>query len=111
MICIETVHRGAVERIRPMSMTGLANIFGLIPVMWATGTGADVMKRLAAPMVGGVLLGHAPDAVRHSGGLCRVALVEGAKRKSVERCGGLTPQDVHVRNWTWTWRASTIFLR
>jgi len=52
---IETVHRGAVERIRPMSMAGLANIFGLLPVMWATGTGADVMKRLAAPMVGGVL--------------------------------------------------------
>jgi copper/silver efflux system protein len=52
---IDTVHQGAVERIRPMSMAGLANIFGLIPVMWATGTGADVMKRLAAPMVGGVL--------------------------------------------------------
>ncbi len=42
------------ERIRPMSMAGLANVLGLIPVMWATGTGADVMKRLAAPMVGGV---------------------------------------------------------
>ncbi len=52
---IGTVHQGAVERIRPMAMAGLANIFGLIPVMWATGTGADVMKRLAAPMVGGVL--------------------------------------------------------
>lgn len=51
---IDTVHQGAVERIRPMSMAGLANILGLIPVMWATGTGADVMKRLAAPMVGGV---------------------------------------------------------
>ncbi len=51
---IETVHLGAVERIRPMAMAGLANILGLIPVMWATGTGADVMKRLAAPMVGGV---------------------------------------------------------
>jgi Cu(I)/Ag(I) efflux system membrane protein CusA/SilA len=36
-------------------MTALANILGLAPVMWATGTGADVMKRLAAPMVGGVL--------------------------------------------------------
>jgi len=52
---IETVHQGAVERIRPMAMAGSANILGLIPVMWATGTGADVMKRLAAPMVGGVL--------------------------------------------------------
>jgi Cu(I)/Ag(I) efflux system membrane protein CusA/SilA len=38
-----------------MAMAGLANILVLIPVMWATGTGADVMKRLAAPMVGGVL--------------------------------------------------------
>ena len=52
---IETVHQGAVERIRPMAMAGLANILGLVPVMWATGTGADVMKRLAAPMVGGVM--------------------------------------------------------
>jgi len=51
---IEAVQEGAVERIRPMAMAGLANILGLIPVMWATGTGADVMKRLAAPMVGGV---------------------------------------------------------
>ncbi len=52
---LHAVHAGAVERIRPMAMAGLANILGLIPVMWATGTGADVMKRLAAPMVGGVL--------------------------------------------------------
>ncbi|HEX9802972.1 MAG TPA: efflux RND transporter permease subunit, partial [Gammaproteobacteria bacterium] len=52
---LDTVHQGALERIRPMAMAGLANILGLLPVMWATGTGADVMKRLAAPMVGGVL--------------------------------------------------------
>ena len=52
---IDTVHGGAVERIRPMAMAGLANILGLLPIMWASGTGADVMKRLAAPMVGGVL--------------------------------------------------------
>lgn len=44
----------AVSRIRPMAMAALANILGLLPVMWATGVGADVMKRLAAPMVGGV---------------------------------------------------------
>ncbi|MBA2655307.1 MAG: efflux RND transporter permease subunit [Gammaproteobacteria bacterium] len=48
------VHQTAVSRIRPMVMAGLANILGLLPVMWATGIGADVMKRLAAPMVGGV---------------------------------------------------------
>ena len=51
---LDTVHQGALERVRPMAMAGLANIIGLLPVMWATGTGADVMKRLAAPMVGGV---------------------------------------------------------
>lgn len=51
---IETVQEGALVRIRAVSMTSLANILGLLPVMWATGTGSDVMKRLAAPMVGGV---------------------------------------------------------
>ena len=51
---IETVHLGAVERIRPMAMIGLVDVVGLFPVMWATGTGADVMKRIAAPQVGGV---------------------------------------------------------
>ncbi|WP_455243348.1 efflux RND transporter permease subunit, partial [Petrachloros mirabilis] len=50
----ETVHQGALERIRPVTMTSLSNILGLMPVMIATGTGADVMKRIAAPMVGGV---------------------------------------------------------
>ncbi|HAU1690302.1 TPA: efflux RND transporter permease subunit [Legionella pneumophila] len=51
---IRMVQQCAVSRIRPMAMAGLANIIGLLPVMWATGIGADVMKRLAAPMVGGV---------------------------------------------------------
>lgn len=51
---IETVQEGALVRIRAVSMTSLSNILGLLPVMWATGTGADVMKRLAAPMVGGI---------------------------------------------------------
>jgi len=52
---VETVHRGALERIRPMAMIGIVDVLGLIPVMLATGTGADVMKRVAAPQVGGVL--------------------------------------------------------
>jgi Cu(I)/Ag(I) efflux system membrane protein CusA/SilA len=51
---LEAVQAGAMERIRPVMMTGLANIVGLFPVMLATGTGADVMKRLAAPMIGGI---------------------------------------------------------
>ena len=46
---------GASRRVRPMLMTGLASFIGLIPIMLSTGTGADVMKRIAAPMVGGVV--------------------------------------------------------
>jgi len=51
---LNAVQWGAVERIRPMVMIGLVDVIGLIPVMWASGTGADVMKRIAAPQVGGV---------------------------------------------------------
>jgi Cu(I)/Ag(I) efflux system membrane protein CusA/SilA len=51
---LEAVQAGSMERIRPVMMTGLANIVGLAPTMLATGVGADVMKRLAAPMIGGV---------------------------------------------------------
>jgi Cu(I)/Ag(I) efflux system membrane protein CusA/SilA len=45
---------GASRRIRPMLMTGLALFMGLVPIMYSTGAGADVMKRIAAPMLGGV---------------------------------------------------------
>ena len=43
-----------VKRIRPKMMTVLAILFGLLPIMWSHGAGSDVMKRIAAPMVGGV---------------------------------------------------------
>ena len=48
------IHEGAVQRIRPKLMTVGAAMLGLLPVMWSSGTGAEVMKRIAAPMVGGV---------------------------------------------------------
>jgi Cu(I)/Ag(I) efflux system membrane protein CusA/SilA len=49
------VEHGAVERVRPKLMTVTAIMAGLIPILWSQGTGADVMKRIAAPMVGGML--------------------------------------------------------
>jgi Cu(I)/Ag(I) efflux system membrane protein CusA/SilA len=49
------VARGAVERVRPKVMTVTAIIAGLLPILWGHGTGADVMKRIAAPMVGGMV--------------------------------------------------------
>ncbi len=51
----EAVIHGAVKRIRPKMMTVMAAMIGLLPIMWSMGTGADVMKRIAAPMIGGLL--------------------------------------------------------
>lgn len=45
---------GAVQRVRPKMMTASAILLGLLPIMWSQGTGADVMKRIAAPMIGGM---------------------------------------------------------
>jgi len=50
----EAIIHGAVKRIRPKMMTVAAAVMGLMPIMWSLGTGADVMKRVAAPMVGGL---------------------------------------------------------
>ncbi|RJP93897.1 MAG: efflux RND transporter permease subunit [Desulfobacteraceae bacterium] len=49
------IHHGAVQRVRPKIMTASVIIAGLLPIMWSHGAGADVMKRIAAPMVGGVV--------------------------------------------------------
>jgi Cu(I)/Ag(I) efflux system membrane protein CusA/SilA len=51
----EAIIEGAVKRIRPKVMTVMAILMGLLPIMWSHGAGADVMKRIAAPMIGGVL--------------------------------------------------------
>jgi len=52
---IAAVREGALERLRPVVMTVTAIIAGLMPILWSAGTGADVMKRIASPMVGGML--------------------------------------------------------
>lgn len=50
----EAIVYGAAKRLRPKFMTFATTCIGLFPVMWSTGTGSDVMKRIAAPMVGGI---------------------------------------------------------
>ena len=52
---VEAIIHGAVKRLRPKAMTVAAAFTGLLPIMWSTGTGADLMKRIAAPMVGGLV--------------------------------------------------------
>jgi Cu(I)/Ag(I) efflux system membrane protein CusA/SilA len=51
----DAVVEGAVERVRPKMMTVTAIMAGLLPILWGRGTGASVMKRIAAPMVGGMI--------------------------------------------------------
>jgi len=50
----EAIEFGAVKRLRPKVMTVAVMFMGLLPIMWSVGTGADVMKRIAAPMIGGI---------------------------------------------------------
>jgi len=49
------VHRGTSEHVHPIAMTATAIIAGLLPTMWSSGTGSEVMQRIAAPMVGGMV--------------------------------------------------------
>jgi len=51
----DAIHHGAVKRVRPKIMTASVILAGLLPIMWSHGAGADVMQRIAAPMIGGVI--------------------------------------------------------
>jgi Cu(I)/Ag(I) efflux system membrane protein CusA/SilA len=55
------VHDGAVKRIRPKTMTVATAMIGLMPLLWATGAGADTMRRLAVPMIGGLVTSFAME--------------------------------------------------
>jgi Cu(I)/Ag(I) efflux system membrane protein CusA/SilA len=55
----EAIVEGAARRIRPKLMTVVAMTAGLLPLLWSQGTGADLMKRIAAPMVGGLVTSFA----------------------------------------------------
>ena len=50
----QAILQGAAQRIRPKFMTVTAMFVGLVPILWSVGAGADVMKRIAAPMIGGI---------------------------------------------------------
>jgi len=58
---LAAIHRGAVGRIRPKTMTVATDLIGLLPLLWATGTGADVTRRLVAPLVGGISVSFAME--------------------------------------------------
>jgi Cu(I)/Ag(I) efflux system membrane protein CusA/SilA len=52
---MQATEDGAILRLRPKLMTVATSMFGLIPIMWATGTGADLAKPLAVPLIGGII--------------------------------------------------------
>ena len=58
---VEAIVHGAVKRVRPKAMTVFAAMLGLLPIMWSVGTGADLMKRVAAPMIGGLVTSFAME--------------------------------------------------
>lgn len=51
----DAIYHGAVKRVRPKAMTAAVIIAGLVPILWSTGAGADIMKRIATPMIGGIV--------------------------------------------------------
>jgi Cu(I)/Ag(I) efflux system membrane protein CusA/SilA len=51
----DAIYHGAVKRVRPKAMTAAVIIAGLLPILWSHGAGADIMKRIATPMVGGIV--------------------------------------------------------
>ena len=78
---------GAAKRLRPKFMTFATTCIGLFPVMWSTGTGADVMKRIAAPMVGGIFSSFALELLVYP------AIYEVWRRRKIDALEEPEPSD------------------
>jgi Cu(I)/Ag(I) efflux system membrane protein CusA/SilA len=52
---LDAIREGAVLRVRPKAMTVATTVIGLAPILWATGTGSEIMQRISAPMIGGMI--------------------------------------------------------
>lgn len=102
----EAIYHGAVKRVRPKIMTVSVAFFGLVPIMFSNGTGADVMKRIAAPMIGGLFTSFLMELlvypavyflwrwyaeVRHAGGAGGETPPEPAERNVNRRDNDLAP--------------------
>jgi copper/silver efflux system protein len=88
----DAIYHGAVKRVRPKAMTAAVIIAGLAPILWSHGTGADVMKRIATPMIGGVITSTVMELVVYpaiffvwrSRGLKKAADAQASKPASVD---------------------------
>lgn len=87
----EAIIHGAVKRVRPKMMTVMAAFIGLLPIMWSQGTGADMMKRIAAPMVGGLFSSFLLELLVYP------AVYSIWKWKFEMKEGTVTPKPVEIR--------------
>jgi Cu(I)/Ag(I) efflux system membrane protein CusA/SilA len=79
----EAIVEGAARRIRPKLMTVVAMTAGLLPLLWSSGPGADVMKRIAAPMIGGLVTSFALELLVYP------AIFAAWKSRALRRAQGL----------------------
>ena len=87
---LDAIREGAVLRVRPKAMTVAVILGGLLPIMWGTGTGSEVMQRIAAPMVGGMIT--AP--------LLSMFVIPAAY---LLMCRQREPKSRPAQHWTWFW--------
>jgi Cu(I)/Ag(I) efflux system membrane protein CusA/SilA len=90
----EAIVHGAVKRVRPKMMTVTAAFMGLLPIMWSLGAGSDVMKRIAAPMVGGLFTSFALELIVYP------AIYATWKWRYEMRRGARKPSAVEASEWT-----------
>jgi Cu(I)/Ag(I) efflux system membrane protein CusA/SilA len=87
----DAIYHGAVKRVRPKAMTACVIIAGLAPILWSHGTGADVMKRIATPMIGGVVTSTLMELLVYP---AIFFLWRSQKLKHVDKAGTPRPSDV-----------------
>jgi Cu(I)/Ag(I) efflux system membrane protein CusA/SilA len=81
----DAIVEGAAKRIRPKVMTVMTMLIGLLPVLWSSGTGADVMRRIAAPMIGGLVSSFFLELIVYP------AIYAVWKRRTLRRRSATTP--------------------
>ncbi len=103
---LDAVRDGALLRLRPISMTVAAIVAGLLPVMFGGGSGSEVMRRIAAPMIGGMLSALELPAVyllcerrRRRSQVRRRTGLDVFRRRSRSVRGPITYSDNDVRSW------------
>lgn len=92
----DAIMEGAVERVRPKMMTVVAIVAGLLPIMWSTGTGSEIMQRIAVPMIGGMISSTLLTLVVIPAvfGIVKGASVRGARSPLADDVAGQTVSDV-----------------